>query len=183
MNRSLLKFITDFGPLLIFFTFYYQNEKSLQVAIPPFIIATILSLGIIYFLEKKIPLIPLTSGILITFFGGLTIYFNNPIFLYMKPTIINVLFGFALLFGKYFSKENLLKKLLGNSIKLKDEGWLKLNARWIYFFFFLALLNEYVWRTQTEEFWVNFKVWGLLPITFIFTVFQVSLINKYKIDK
>ncbi len=183
MNRSLLKFITDFGPLLIFFTFYYQNEKSLQVAIPPFIIATILSLGIIYLLEKKIPLIPLTSGILITFFGGLTIYFNNPIFLYMKPTIINVLFGFALLFGKYFSKENLLKKLLGNSIKLKDEGWLKLNARWIYFFFFLALLNEYVWRTQTEEFWVNFKVWGLLPITFIFTVFQVSLINKYKIDK
>ena len=183
MNRSLLKFITDFGPLLIFFTFYYQNEKSLQVAIPPFIIATILSLGIIYLLEKKIPLIPLTSGILITFFGGLTIYFNNPIFLYMKPTIINVLFGFALLFGKYFSKENLLKKLLGNSIKLKDEGWLKLNARWIYFFFFLALLNEYVWRTQTEEFWVNFKVWGLLPITFIFTVFQVSLINKYKIEK
>ena len=183
MNRSLLKFITDFGPLLIFFTFYYQSEKSLQVAIPPFIIATILSLGIIYLLEKKIPLIPLTSGILITFFGGLTIYFNNPIFLYMKPTIINVLFGFILLFGKYFSKENLLKKLLGNSIKLKDEGWLKLNTRWIYFFFFLALLNEYVWRTQTEEFWVNFKVWGLLPITFIFTVFQVSLINKYKIDK
>jgi len=183
VNRSLLKFITDFGPLLIFFTFYYQNEKSLQVAIPPFIIATILSLGIIYLLEKRIPIIPLISGILITFFGGLTIYFNNPIFLYMKPTIINVLFGFALLFGKYFSKENLLKKLLGNSIKLKDEGWLKLNARWIYFFFFLALLNEYVWRTQTEEFWVNFKVWGLLPITFIFTVFQVSLINKYKIDK
>ena len=182
MNRSLLKFITDFGPLLIFFTFYYQNEKNLQVAIPPFIIATILSLGIIYLLEKKIPLIPLTSGILITFFGGLTIYFNNPIFLYMKPTIINTLFGFILLFGKYFSKENLLKKLLGNSIKLKDEGWLKLNARWIYFFFFLALLNEYVWRTQTEEFWVNFKVWGLLPITFIFTVFQVPLINKYKID-
>ena len=183
MNRSLLKFITDFGPLLIFFTFYYKNEKNLQVAIPPFIIATILSLGIIYLLEKKIPPIPLISGILIAFFGGLTIYFNNPIFLYMKPTIINVLFGFALLFGKYFSKENLLKKLLGNSIKLKDEGWLKLNARWIYFFFFLALLNEYVWRTQTEEFWVNFKVWGLLPITFIFTVFQVSLINKYKIDK
>ena len=183
MNRSLLKFITDFGPLLIFFTFYYQNEKSLQIAIPPFIIATILSLGIIYLLEKRIPIIPLIGGILITFFGGLTIYFNNPIFLYMKPTIINVLFGFALLFGKYFSKENLLKKLLGNSIKLKDDGWLKLSTRWIYFFFLLALLNEYVWRTQTEEFWVNFKVWGLLPITFIFTMFQVPLINKYKIDK
>ena len=183
MNRSLLKFVTDIGPLVIFFLFYYNNDKNLKVAIPPLIVATIISVLIIWILEKKIPMVPLLSGILITLFGGLSIYFNNPIFLYMKPTIIDVLFGFALLFGKYFSKENLLKKLLGNSIKLKDEGWLKLNARWIYFFFFLALLNEYVWRTQTEEFWVNFKVWGLLPITFIFTVFQVSLINKYKIDK
>ena len=183
MNRSLLKFITDFGPLLIFFTFYYQNEKSLQVAIPPFIIATILSLGIIYLLEKKIPIIPLTSGILITFFGGLTIYFNNPVFIYIKPTIINILFGLALLFGKYFTNEPILKKILGKSIILADEGWNILTKRWTIFFFSVALLNEIVWRTQSEEFWVNFKVWGLLPITFVFTAFQVSLITKYKLDE
>ena len=73
--------------------------------------------------------------------------------------------------------------MVQNSIKLKDEGWLKLNMRWIYFFFLMALLNEYVWRTQTEEFWVNFKVWGLLPISFLFAASQVPLINKYKLKQ
>jgi len=181
VNRSLLKFITDYGPLLIFFIIYYKGGKNLTLAIPPFIIATLLALILAYFVEKKIAFIPLMGGILITFFGGLTIYFNNPIFLYIKPTIINLLFGFALIFGKFFSKEPLLKKFLGNSIKLENEGWEKLSIRWIFFFFFLAILNECVWRTQTEEFWVNFKVWGLLPFTFIFTAFQIKLINKYKI--
>ena len=104
-------------------------------------------------------MIPLISGILITFFGGLTIYFNNPVFIFIKPTIINVLFGLALLFGKYFTNEPLLKKILGNSIKLSDQGWNILNVRWIFFFFSVAILNELVWRTQSEEFWVNFKVW------------------------
>jgi len=183
VNRSLIKFITDYGPLLIFFSFYYKNNKDLTIAIPPFIIATLTALIFMYFLEKKIPIIPLVSGILITFFGGLTIYFDNPIFLYMKPTIINILFGFSLLFGKFFSKEPLLKRFLKKSIKLKDEGWNRLNVRWIGFFFFLAMLNEFVWRTQSEEFWVNFKVWGLLPITFLFTAMQVPLINKYKLDE
>tara|TARA_B100001123_G_scaffold89170_1_gene102499 strand:+ start:1911 stop:2462 length:552 start_codon:yes stop_codon:yes gene_type:complete len=183
MNKSFLKFITDFGPLLVFFFFYYNSDKNLKIAIPPFIIATIISLAIVWIIEKKIPMIPLISGILITFFGGLTIYFNNPIFIYIKPTIINILFALALLFGKYFTNEPILKKMLSNSIKLSNEGWNILNKRWIFFFFFIAVLNELVWRTQSEEFWVNFKVWGLLPITFIFTAFQVSLITKYKIDE
>jgi intracellular septation protein len=113
----------------------------------------------------------------------MTIYFDNPVFLYMKPTIINLLFGFSLLFGKFFSEEPLLKKFLKKSITLKDEGWNKLSIRWMIFFFFLAMLNEFVWRTQSEEFWVNFKVWGLLPVTFVFTLLQVPLINKYKLDE
>ena len=131
----------------------------------------------------KIPLNKGIGGILIAFFGGLTIYFDNPIFIYVKPTIINILFGLALLFGKYFTNEPILKKILGNALQLTEDGWKILNKRWIYFFFSLALLNEIVWRTQSEEFWVNFKVWGLLPITFIFTAFQVGLINKYKINE
>ena len=183
MNKSLLKFITDFGPLLVFFFYYYNSDKNLKIAIPPFIVATIIALVIVWLIEKKIPMIPLIGGILITFFGGLTIYFNNPVFIYIKPTIINILFGFALLFGKYFTKEPILKKMLGNSIKLTDEGWNILNKRWIFFFFSIAILNELVWRTQSEEFWVNFKVWGMLPITFIFTAFQIRLITKYKIDE
>ena len=179
MNKSLIKFLTDFGPLLIFFYYYYDSGKDLKVAIPPFIIATIIALLIMWILEKKIPKVPLVSGILVTLFGGLTIYFNNPIFIYIKPTIINILFGIGLIFGKYITNEPILKKLMGNSISLSNEGWEILNKRWIYFFFSLAILNELVWRTQSEEFWVNFKVWGMLPITFIFTAFQIPLIKKY----
>ena len=183
MNKNLIKFVTDFGPLLVFFGFYYNSGKDLKVAIPPFIVATIISLAIVWILEKKIPMIPLFGGILITLFGSLTIYFNNPIFIYIKPTIVNIIFGVGLFLGKFFSDEPLLKKILGNSLKISDEGWNILSNRWILFFLSLAMLNEFVWRTQSEEFWVNFKVWGLLPITFIFTAFQVGLINRYKIDE
>jgi len=183
MSKPFIKFVTDFGPLLIFFIFYYQSGHDLRVAIPPLIIATLISLSVIYLLERKIPFIPLTSGIIITFFGGLTLYFDNPIFIYMKPTVVNILFALVLIFGKFFSKEPLLKKLFKNSFKLLDEGWKKFNDRWILFFIFLAILNEIVWRTRSEEFWVNFKVWGLMPISFIFAAFQVPLIKKYKIDK
>ena len=183
MNKSFVKFVTDFGPLVVFFFFYYNSDKNLKIAIPPFIFATLISLFVMWLIEKKIPMVPLISGILITFFGGLTIYFDNAIFIYIKPTIINILFGLALLFGRFFSDEPILKKILGKSLSLKQEGWDLLNKRWVYFFFSIAILNECVWRTQSEEFWVNFKVWGLLPITFIFTAFQVPLISKYKIDE
>ena len=114
VNKSFLKFITDFGPLLVFFSFYYKNEKDLTVAIPPFIVATLIALAVVWILEKKIPMVPLLGGIFITLFGGLTIYFDNPIFIYVKPTIINILFGIALLFGKFFSNEPILKKCLVN---------------------------------------------------------------------
>ena len=183
MNKSVLKFVTDIGPLVIFFFFYYNSDKNLKVAIPPLIVATIIAVLIVWILEKKIPMVPLLSGILITLFGGLTIYFDNPIFIYMKPTIINILFGLALMFGKFFTEEPILKKILGKSLPLKDHGWKILNNRWMYFFFGLAILNELVWRTQSEEFWVNFKVWGMLPITFTFTAFQIGLINKYKLNE
>ena len=181
MNKSLLKFFTDFGPLLIFFVVYSKSGKNLSTAIPPLIIATVVAVLISYVIEKKIPYIPLIGGIIISVFGGFTLYFNNPVFLYIKPTIINVFFGLALAFEKFFTKDHILKKILGKSISLSDEGWKVITIRWVFFFFSLALLNEYVWRTQTEEFWVNFKVWGILPITFIFTAFQMFTINKYKI--
>ena len=180
MGRPAIKFLTDFGPLLIFFIVYFKNNHDLKIAIPPFIVATLISLVIVYILEKKIPMVPLLSGILITVFGGLTLYFNNKIFFYMKPTIINILFAAVLFFGKYFTKKPLLKIFFQNSMNLEDEGWKYLTQRWIYFFVFLALLNEIVWRTQTEIFWVNFKVWGLLIISFVFAISQVPIINKYK---
>jgi intracellular septation protein len=181
MSRPVIKFITDFGPLLVFFTIYFKNDNDLKLAIPPFIIATLIALVIVYFLERKISIVPLTSGILITLFGGLTLYFDNKIFFYMKPTVINLLFAFVLFFGQYITKKSLLKIFFKNSLNLRDEGWNKLNYRWIYFFIFIAILIEMVWRTQSEVFWVNFKVLGLLPITFLFTASQLPLINKYKL--
>ena len=183
MYRPLVKFTTDFGPLLIFFIIYFNNDQNLKVAIPPFIVATLISLLAVYFLEKKVPMVPLLSGVLITLFGGLTLYFDNKIFFYMKPTIINLLFATVLLFGKYFTQKPLLKIFFQNAFNLEDEGWNKLNYRWMGFFLFVALLNEIVWRTQSEVFWVNFKVWGLLPISFLFAASQIPLINKYKLQK
>ena len=183
MTRPIIKLATDLGPLLIFFVIYFNNENDLKVAIPPFIIATLIALAVVYFLERRIPMVPLFSGVLITFFGGLTLYFDNKIFFYMKPTIINLLFAAVLFFGKYFTAKPLLKIFFQNAFNLEDEGWKKLNYRWIGFFLFIAILNEIVWRTQSEAFWVNFKVWGLLPISFLFAASQVPLINKYKLKQ
>jgi len=134
-----------------------------------------------YFIEKKIPYVPLIGAVVISLFGGLTLYFNNPIFIYMKPTIVNLIFATILLISKSFFGKNYLKLFLQTAFQLNEEGWGKLNSRWAYFFIFLALLNEFVWRTQPEATWVNFKVWGMLPITIIFTAMQLPLINRYKI--
>ena len=151
-------------------------------AILPLIIATLIATGILYFLEKKIPKIPIIGAALVTVFGGLTLYFDDKIFFYMKPTIVNILFAGILFIGNFFLRKNLLKSLLETSIKLEDQGWEILNQRWTLFFIFLAILNELVWRTQSEDFWVKFKVFGIIPITLIFTMFQINLINKYKKD-
>lgn len=151
-------------------------------AILPLIIATLIATGTLYFLEKKIPKIPIIGATLVAFFGGLTLYFDDKIFFYMKPTIVNILFAAILFIGNFFLKKNLLKSLLETSIKLEDQGWEILNQRWTLFFIFLAILNELVWRTQSEDFWVKFKVFGIIPITLIFTMFQINLINKYKKD-
>ena len=183
MHRPIIKSLADFGPLLVFFIIYFDNENDLKLAIPPFIVATLISLIVVYFLEKRIPMVPLVGGIIITLFGGLTLYFDNKIFFYMKPTIVNLLFAGVLFFGRYFTKKPLLKIFFKTAMQLENKGWEKLSDRWIVFFIFVAVLNEIVWRTQSESFWVNFKVWGLLPISFLFAASQVPLINKYKLKE
>jgi intracellular septation protein len=182
MNKSTIKFLTDFGPLLVFFIVYYKGGGGLKLAIIYLILATLISLVIIFFMEKKIPMVPLVSCIIIVFFGGLTIYLDNPIFIYIKPTIINLAFAIILISGKYIFKKNLLKIFFQNKLKLTEEGWSLFTNRWAYFFIFLAIVNEVVWRTQTESFWVSFKVWGLLSATLIFTLSQMSFLNKHKAE-
>ena len=176
--KSISKLFIDIGPLAVFFIFYTRSD--LKTAILPFMIATIISVLFSYIIEKKIPIMPTVGAAIILVFGGLTIYFDNDVFFKMKPTIINLLFAGILFSGTLMNKP-LLKYLLGGAIKLKEEGWLILTKRWIGFFISLAILNEIIWRTQSTDIWVNFKVFGILPITFIFTLTQFSIIKKFQI--
>ena len=177
--KSISKLLIDIGPLAVFFIFYSRGD--LKSAIIPFMIATIIAVLFSYIMEKKIPIMPTVGAFIILIFGGLTIYFDNEVFFKMKPTIINLLFA-LILYGGVIIKKPLLKFLLGAAIKLEDEGWKILTQRWISFFIALAVLNEIVWRTQSTDIWVNFKVFGILPITFIFTMTQFPLIKKYQIE-
>ena len=177
--KNISKLLIDIGPLAVFFIFYTKGD--LKSAIIPFMIATIIAVLFSYIMEKKIPVMPTVGAFIILIFGGLTIYFDNEVFFKMKPTIINLLFA-LILYGGMIVKKPLLKFLLGAAIKLEDEGWKILTQRWISFFIALAVLNEIVWRTQSTDIWVNFKVFGILPITFIFTMTQFPLIKKYQIE-
>ena len=177
--KSIYKLLIDIGPLAVFFIFYTRSD--LKTAILPFMIATIIAVLFSYILEKKIPIMPTVGAVIILIFGGLTIYFDNETFFKMKPTIINLLFA-GILYGGIILNKSLLRYLLGAALKLQDEGWDILTKRWIGFFIALAILNEIIWRTQTTDIWVNFKVFGILPITFIFTLTQFSTIKKYQIE-
>ena len=177
--KSFYKLIIDIGPLAVFFIFY--TRSGLQASILPFMVATVIAVLFSYILEKKIPIMPTVGAAIVLLFGGLTIYFDNDVFFKMKPTIINVLFA-VILYGGILINKPLLKFLLGAALKLEEAGWKILTQRWIGFFIALAVLNEIVWRTQSTDVWVNFKVFGILPITFIFTMTQFPLIKKYQIE-
>ena len=177
--KQITKLIVDIGPLAVFFIFY--TRSNLQSAILPLMIATVIAVTFSYIVEKKIPIMPTVGAIIILVFGGLTLYFNNDVFFKMKPTIINLLFAGILLIGNFLNKP-LLKFLLGEALKLQDEGWYILTKRWIGFFIALAILNEIIWRTQSTDIWVNFKVFGILPLTLIFTITQFSVIKKFQIE-
>jgi len=178
--NSFIKLFIDIGPLAVFFI-YYKVSGDLIEAILPLMLATIISVVISYILEKRIPIMPTLGAGIVVIFGGLTIIFDNKIFIFMKPTIINIIFA-AILYGGIILKKPLLKYLLGSALKLEEEGWTILTQRWAAFFIALAVLNEIVWRTMSEEFWVSFKVFGILPITFIFTMTQFPLIKKYQVE-
>ena len=176
--KSFYKLLIDIGPLAVFFIFY--TRSGLQASILPFMLATVIAVLFSYIIEKKIPIMPTVGAGIVLLFGGLTIYFDNDVFFKMKPTIINLLFA-IILYGGLLINKPLLKYLLGAALKLEERGWKILTQRWIGFFVALAILNEFVWRTQSTDVWVNFKVFGILPITFIFTMTQFPLIKKYQI--
>lgn len=179
--HGLLRLALDLGPLLIFFLVYRISGDVLP-ATAALIPATLVSLGIIYFVEKKIAVMPLVSGVAVAIFGGLTLLLADDLFIKMKPTFVNLLFATILLGGVHF-KRPMLKYALSEAMQLTDKGWMILSRRWGFYFLFLAALNECIWRTFPTEFWVNFKVFGMFTLTMLFTFSQVPLINKHMVQK
>lgn len=176
-----MKQLFEFFPLIVFFVVYYKSDKDLYLSITAVIIATLISLVALYIKERKISTMMLVSTVILVVFGGLSIFLKNDIFFKMKPTIINTLFAIILIGSTFFNKP-VLKMLLNTSMKLTDQGWSLMNKLWSGFFIFLALLNEIVWRTQTTDVWVNFKVFGIMGITIVFTIIQIPLLKKHFID-
>ncbi|MEZ5690117.1 MAG: septation protein A [Rickettsiales bacterium] len=171
-----LKMLLDIAPLAVFFVCY--KFFDLFVATAAIMVTTIISLIVTYWQEKKISIMPLVSGIIISVFGTLTLVLHDETFIKMKPTIVNMIFAALLLGGVYF-KKSLLKYAMDSAFKLSEEGWRLLSLRWGVFFLFLAALNEFIWRNFSEDFWVNFKVFGMFTLTIIFTILQMPLIKKH----
>lgn len=190
-----LKFALELGPLLVFFFANARGEWLAQrfpaladlggpifVATGLFMAATAIALVVSWTLTRTLPIMPLVSGVVVFVFGGLTLWLQDATFIKMKPTIVNTLFGGVLLGGLFFGR-SLLGYVFDSAFKLDAEGWRKLTLRWGLFFLFLAVVNEVVWRNFSEETWVAFKVWGIMPITIAFTLFQMPLIIRHSTEE
>ena len=186
-----LKFLLELGPTLLFVLAYSQGERLVGwFALPepltrPLFLATavlmgalVVSLALSWVMTRTLPVMPVVTAVVVLIFGGLTLYLQDEWFAYVKPTIVNCLFGTVLLTGLAFGR-SLMKILLETSIDMDDEGWRILTLRWGVFFFVLALVNEIVWRNFSEPFWAGFKLWGFVPITMAFTLAQLPLMARH----
>lgn len=187
--QPLPKLALELGPLGVFFLgntlgprLGFSEDGSIFLATGLFMAATLLSLGLHYALVRRLPIMPLVSGLVVLVFGGLTLLLQDDTFIKVKPTIVNGLFGLILLGGLAFGRP-LLPVVLDSLFELDAEGWRKLTLRWGLFFLALAVLNEVVWRSQTRDFWVAFKVFGIMPITLLFALAQTPLILRHEIKR
>jgi intracellular septation protein len=174
--NPLLKMALDIGPLILFFV---MNAKlGIYYATGSFMVAVLAALAVSYALTRHVAIMPVVTAVVVLVFGGLTLVLHDDLFIKLKPTIIYLLFAGALFFGIMFDKP-LLGAVFDSVFHLTEEGWRKLTWRWALFFVFLAVLNELVWRTQTTEFWVSFKLFGVIPLTLLFGALQYPLLMKY----
>jgi intracellular septation protein len=195
--HPLLKIALELGPLGVFFFANARGawlaerfpalaalgdpsrpeSQGIFIATALFIVATVISLTVSLAMTRRLPVMPFVTGIIVLVFGGLTLWLQNETFIKMKPTIVNTLFGLVLLGGLVFRK-SLVGYVFDSVFQLTDEGWRKLTLRWGMFFFLLAALNEIVWRSFSTDFWVAFKVFGIMPLTLVFTFTQIPLIMR-----
>jgi intracellular septation protein len=176
LRPQIIKLVLELGPLVIFFIM--NGRADIFVATAWFMAAMVVSLALSWLILKKIAVMPLVTGVVVLIFGGLTLWLQDDTFIKVKPTITNTLFASVLLGGLLFG-HSLLKYVFGDVYKLRPEGWWKLTLNWGLFFVVLAVLNEVVWRNFPTDFWVAFKVWGIMPLTVAFSMTQLPLLNKY----
>jgi intracellular septation protein len=175
--RPLLKLLIELGPLVAFFLVY--SRAGIYWATGVLMVATVLSLVASRAIFGRLLAMPVVTAVLVVVFGGLTFWLDDPRFIKIKPTIINLLFA-GVLIGGLITRRPLLKMLFGEAFNLTEEGWRKLSVRWTLFFLVLAALNEVVWRNFSEAAWVNFKVFGILPLTLVFAMAQIGLIKRHE---
>ena len=176
LKPQLIKMALELGPLVVFFI--VNARADIFAGTAWFMGAMVISLALSWLLLRKVALMPLVTGVVVLIFGTLTLLLHDDTFIKMKPTIVDTLFGVVLLGGLVF-RQSLLRYVFGDVYKLKPQGWTILTLRWGLFFMALAVVNEVVWRTQTTDFWVAFKVWANMPITVLFAASQLPVISKY----
>ncbi len=174
--NPLLKLVLDLGPLVLFFL--ANSRFGIFAATATFMVAVVAALAVSYAMTRHLPIMPVVTAIIVLVFGGMTLILHDATFIKVKPTIIYALFGAVLLGGLYFNKP-LLGVVFDSLFHLTEEGWRKLTWRWAIFFFALAVLNEIVWRNFSTNIWVDFKVFGVVPLTFLFAALQAPLLKKY----
>ena len=177
-RHHLTKLVLEMGPLVLFFL---VNAKfGIFPATGVLMAAVLIALAVSWFTLGKLPIMPVVTAVAVTVFGALTFWFDSDMFIKLKPTIVNSIFG-AVLLGALAMGKPLLPVVLDSMLHLTEEGWRKLTFRWGVFFFVLAALNEIVWRTQTTDFWVSFKVFGVMPLTMLFAISQAPLIMRHEL--
>ncbi len=174
--NPLLKLTLDIGPLVLFFL--ANSRFGIFAATGAFMVAVVAALVVSYAMTRQWPIMPVVTAIVVVVFGGLTLALHDETFIKLKPTIIYLLFG-GILLGGYILEKPFLAILFDSMFHLTPEGWRKLTLRWALFFLALAVLNEAIWRTQSTDFWVNFKLFGFVPITFVFAALQYPLLMRY----
>ena len=173
----MLKLLIEFGPIVVFFATY--KYADIFKATLWMVVVTILSLIVSYVIDKKLSMPLMISGVTLLLSGTVTLISGDPMYIKMKPTIVYMVFGLILLVG-YMRNRPFIKHVLGSAFKMEDHHWLVVSLRFAYYFFGMALVNEFVWRNFSESFWVNFKVFGAVPITFVFIMFQIPFLLKNK---